>query len=56
MGVLSGDLSDPGLLKAAAAYKIDKSNFEIGLSLERGQNFETFLDVDSVNLSVGWKY
>lgn len=56
MGVVSGDLSDPGLLKATAAYKIPKSNFEIGLSLERGQNFETFLDVDTVKLSAGWKY
>ena len=56
MSILEGDLDDPDRFTASIIYKIPKSNFEVGLTYEEGQNFDTFVDEEALKFTSGWKY
>lgn len=53
--MLNGELEDPSLTKATLAYRPPDSDFEIKLSLEEGENFDTYAEIDRLKFAVGWK-
>ncbi len=56
MRILSGDLENPGRLSMDLTYAIPDSNFSIGLSQTRGENFETFEEEDLTKVVFAFKY